>query len=76
MATRRDVRQRYNIEGGGGGDLYVIHSLYQPYPIHSIHLSCSSYFSACTWCCIPCVLTQESRELGLEEKSLTGGQQV
>ena len=23
----------------------------------------------CSWCCIPCALTQESRELALEEHS-------
>jgi len=26
----------------------------------------------CSWCCIPCALTQESREIGLEEQSLGG----
>ncbi|KAF8318699.1 PLAC8-domain-containing protein [Clavulina sp. PMI_390] len=48
MGMRKDIRGRYNIEGGGGNDFL------------------------CTWCCIPCVLTQESRELELEEKSLIG----
>jgi len=27
----------------------------------------------CTWCCIPCTLTQESREIELEELSITSG---
>jgi len=49
MGHRRDIRQRYNIEGSGGPDFL------------------------CTWCCIPCSLTQESREIELEEHSLTGG---
>ncbi|KAF9511963.1 hypothetical protein BS47DRAFT_1346128 [Hydnum rufescens UP504] len=37
---------------------------------HRYHIDggcCSDFF--CTWCCVPCSLTQESREVSLEEHS-------
>src|ERR1700733_15599898 len=45
-----------------------------PFPPHSL-ISCFllPLNSWCTWCCVPCALTQESREIALEERSLTGG---
>ncbi|KAF8325763.1 PLAC8 family-domain-containing protein [Cantharellus anzutake] len=45
MGTRKEIRTRYKIQGGGGSDFL------------------------CSWCCAPCSLVQESRELTLEENS-------
>ena len=79
MVLRRDIRQRYNIEGSGGSDLYVClpFSLFLALPTSLIYLVFLFCFlplnSLCTWCCVPCALTQESREIALEERSLTGG---
>jgi Cys-rich protein (TIGR01571 family) len=45
IGTRADIRNRYDIRGGGVGDCLT------------------------AWCCRPCSLTQERREIELEEKS-------
>lgn len=68
MGKRRDTRQRYSIEGSGGSDLYVLFALSN----YLLKLICLR--SLCTWCCVPCALTQESREIELEEESLRGHQ--
>jgi Cys-rich protein (TIGR01571 family) len=81
MGLRRDIRQRYNIEGSCGSDLYVLSLIPIVIPLH-IHLTLTrphseflAFFldSWSTWCCVPCAFTQESREIELEEKILNGG---
>ena len=73
MGLRRDVRRRYNIEGSNNCDLYVFPRFFSSET--ATHCACIFSFpnSCCTWCCIPCTLTQESREIELEELSITSG---
>jgi Cys-rich protein (TIGR01571 family) len=48
MASRTNVRSRYNIRRGAMDDCLA------------------------AWCCRPCSLTQQSREIELEENSFEG----
>lgn len=50
-----------------GSCLFIAISILSVADAHRAVISCV------TWCCIPCALTQDSREVGLEEKSPNNG---